>query len=261
MKKKYFGGLVLAFLLLGALIFWGFDVKEETAGEQKVPAPELNVSREMQPQKNVSKYFISINATEKVFRNDVFAAQITYNLSNSSSLTLHDSMSGSTWNVKIDAPQGKIGFVFLVNGSGKNSTFRAESNEEHIGAEIKYKVEEGKQEINTFIIESWALMNREIASTLKPNDSAGVTVKEIGKSFTIILTEKELKVEEGLKNPDLIFIIYREEDLKEFAASQELGKTLKRMLREKKLAIQLSTGDMFKLARFMELAVKLGVAE
>jgi len=209
---------------------------------------------------------IQIEATNEVPVNGVFAAQIRYtNVDNASSMIIRDYPGNRTWVVDLQKEGGRIGLVFPVespgyitaeygdDGDGTGGTGGAD------GAKRGYEIVPGEQNLTSFIVESWALMHTEITGSLKPGDRAAVKVGDVNKSFTIIVTGEDIEVMEGTVSPDIVFNIYKKDDLWDFVGTGDLGKTIKRMMAEKKMAIQLKTGNLAKLSRYARMARKLGV--
>lgn len=271
MKAKI--ALILIIILLALVFLANFKFLEKSAElkpEENKTGAGINISTNLSYYRNESGKEIEkeiragksiyINATRRVPENGFFAGIITYNLSKAGKLILHDTLKNRTWIIDADKAYGRAGIVFQVGNKSKKGRLIITAKDDNIQEEFDYEIAGNlTQEANAFIIEAWALMHRELTETLKVNDSAGVAIEDAKKSFTIIITERDLKVESGLRKPDIIFVIRREEDLKEFAAGENVGKTLRKMLNERKLAIKLKTGDMMKLSRYLELAVRLGV--
>lgn len=211
-------------------------------------------------------YPIRIEAVEKVPVNGVFAAQIYYkNINNSSYMRIKGYPGNMTWIVELQKEKGRTGVVFPVEGPGyivaEFDGYDGYDGYDDGRGEAKagYEIVPGEQNLTSFIIESWALMHIEITRSLSPGDRAAVVVDDINRSFTIIVTENDIEVVEGAVNPDIVFNIYKSNDLWEFVGTDDLGKTIKEMVADKKMSIQLKTGNLAKLSRYTKMARKLGV--
>ncbi len=259
--------LILTVLSTGTYIF--LSSQQETAEmppanitqPEKTPTQTTNTSNTPPPTNTTTPPSrIHINATLNVSSGGVFAAQITYPvLKTNSTLNALDTSTARRWQWNITAGSTKqLGVVFPVDESG---VFKAWLENEEETAEARYSLSPGKPALTAFLVESWTLMNNQFIDMLAPGDKVSITVEDTGKAFTITVTEEGFKVTEGTKNPDIVFIVHRQTDLMEFVTTENLGATLRTMIGQKKLAVQLRTGNLFKLSRFADIAVRLGVVD
>jgi hypothetical protein len=222
-----------------------------TTTESPTPQPPL-------PDRSQSTH-LKITATLEVPSGGVYAAQITYqNLAADSIITSIDPSTGETWTWTDLEGNGRLGVVYPA---GENGTFKATLERENETVEVSYTVVPGQPSLGTFLVETWALKNNKIIEKMAPGDRVSLTVQDTQESFTLIATEEDFDVIEGKETSDIEFLIYRQEDLMEFVNTKDLGATIRTMIWEKKLAVQLKTGDLFKLSRFVNLAIGLGVIE
>jgi hypothetical protein len=250
------GILIFSFILLAAALFTFFSQPDTRPDEVNQTVDDLptNVSAI----KNASQpSSIHLNATSDVSKGGVFAAQITYTSSqNNSVIEAIDTSTGREWKWNIEMKTGKIGVMYPVNRSG---TFKAWIENKANAEEVNYSLIQDEPEIDSFLVETWALKHTEFAEKLKPGDKASLSVGDENQSFTITITDDGFNVSEGAQDTDVIFVIHRKEDLMEFVTTEDLGSTIRSMIGQKKLAVELKTGDLFKLSRFVNLASSLNV--
>jgi hypothetical protein len=250
------GILIFSFILIAAVLYTFFtqpDIKPDEVHQtvDDLPTNFSAIKNDSQPS------IIYIDATSEVPIGGVFAAQITYiSRQNNSLIEAIDTSTGKEWKWIIEEKTGKIGIMYPVNKSG---TFKAWIQNETKAEEVNYLTIEGEPEIDSFLVETWAIKHTEFAEKLKAGDKASLSVGDENKSFTITITDEGFNVTEGAQNTDVIFVIHRKEDLMEFVTTEDLGTTIKNMIGQKKLAVQLKTGDLYKLSRFVNLASSIGV--
>jgi hypothetical protein len=250
------GILIFSFIVLIAALYMFFSQPDTRPDD--VNSALDDVLTNVSIVKNASQPSnIYLNATSEVPLGGVFAAQITYISSqNNSVIQAIDTSTGREWKWIIEEKTGKIGIMYPVNSSG---AFKAWIENETKAEEVTYSLIQDEPDIDPFLVETWALKHTEFSENLKPGDKATLSVGDANKSFTLTITDEGFNVSEGVQETDVIFVIYRKEDLMEFVTTEDLGATIRSMIGQKKLAVQLKTGDLYKLSRFVNFASSIGV--